>query len=53
VASFIIAVWHRGYSVMVISTQSPQVAEKIQKWAERQGWRVDVKRMGGDGPEHK
>ena len=51
-ASYIVYVWHRDLSVMVVSVEQKQVVDALKAWCESQGWRVTIRELKL-GPEHK
>jgi hypothetical protein len=56
VGSFIVYVWSgpRGtYNVAAISTQDDVFADKLKRWAELEGYSVEIKKDSSDGSQHQ
>jgi hypothetical protein len=51
-SSYIVYVWDRDLSVMVVSVEQEQIVDALKTWCETRGWRVTV-REPRFGPEHK
>ena len=54
VPSFLVNVCHGPYSVALISTADKAFTEKFKRWAELEGYQVDLPEdFDDDGPKHK
>jgi hypothetical protein len=51
--SFVISLWDGHHNVAAISTGDKAFVEKLKKWAERQGLRVEFDKAGETKPKSK